>query len=124
MNLSFIDYLGYEDIIKHILNSYLKEFGERKFKTVFDKVLTSNKISGLISTLKFREVAPDANSFIYCINEIPYFIFASGQTQAFAAIIALQRWNDEVNSRQFLLSNEELKSCAVDILKELKSTFF
>ena len=65
MNLSFIDYLGYEDIIKHILNSYLKEFGERKFKTVFDKVLTSNKISGLISTLKFREVAPDANSFIY-----------------------------------------------------------
>jgi len=116
--------MEYSEIFDYIISSYIREFGERKFKTVLDKVMTSNKISGLISTAKYKEVPPGSKDFLYCLNEIPYFIFSRGQTQAVAALIALQRWNEEVNSQQFLLSEEGLKLRVVNILEESKVTFF
>lgn len=50
--------------------------------------------------------------------------FSRGQTQAVAALIALQIWNEEVNTQQFLLSEEGLRLRAENILEESKVTFF
>lgn len=116
--------MEYNKILEYVVTAYTKEFGERKFKTVLNKIITSNKISGLISTARYKGVVPGSMDFLYCLNEIPYFIFSRGQTQALAALIALERWNEEVNSEQFLLSEEELKLRAVNILEESKVTFF
>jgi ATP-dependent Lon protease len=124
MNLTLISLMCYDEILEYIIVAYTREFGERKFKTVLDKIMTSNKISGLISTLKNKGVPPGSKDFLYCLNEIPYFIFSRGQTQAVAALIALQRWNQEVNSKQYLLSEDGLRLRAVNILKETKITFF
>jgi hypothetical protein len=124
MNLIQLHNFGYGEILEHAITSYVREFGERKFKTVLDKIMTSNKISGLISTAKYRGVPPGSKDFLYCLNEIPYFIFSRGQTQAVAALIALQRWNEEVNSQQFILNDEGLRLRAVNILEESKATFF
>ena len=123
MNLSLIHTLDYEEILEYVISYYIREFGERKFKTILDKVMTSNKISGLISTAKYKAVPPGSKDFLYCLNEIPYFIFSSGQTQAVAALIALQRWNEEVNSQQFLLNLEGLQLRAINIIEESKWTF-
>lgn len=86
--------------------------------------MTSNKISGLIRTAKYKNIPPAPKDYIYCLNEIPYFIFSRGQTQAVGALIALQRWNDEVNSIQYLLGEDGLKKRAIAILEESKITFF
>ncbi len=117
-------HMEYSEILEYVISAYIREFGDSKFKTVLDKVMTSNKISGLISTVKYKEVAPGSKDFLYCLNEIPYFIFSRGQTQALAALIALQRWNEEVNSQQFLLNDEGLRLRAVNIIEESKVTFF
>lgn len=124
LNLSIIQTLDYENILDYYISGYIREFGERKFKTVFDKIMTSNKISGLISTARYRRVAPGSKDYLYCINEIPYFIFCKGQTQAAAALIALHRWNEEVNSSQYLLNAEGLRIRAVNIIEESKVTFY
>ena len=124
MNLQQLHSLDYDEILEYFVTAYIREFGERKFKTVLDKIMTSNKISGLISTAKYKGVAPGSKDFLYCLNEIPFFIFSRGQTQAVGALIALQRWNEEVNSQQFLLTDEGLKLRAVNILEESKVTFF
>ncbi len=124
MNLQQLYSLDYDEILEYFVTAYIREFGERKFKTVLDKIMTSNKISGLISTAKYKGVAPGSKDFLYCLNEIPFFIFSRGQTQAVGALIALQRWNEEVNSQQFLLTDEGLKLRAVNILEESKVTFF
>ncbi len=124
MNLTQLSLMNFNEILEYVTLAYIREFGERKFKTVLEKVMTSNKISGLISTAKYKGVSPGSKDFLYCLNEIPYFIFSRGQTQALAALIALQRWNEEVNSQQFLLSEESLRLRAVNILEESKVTFF
>ena len=124
MNLTQFILMDYSEILDYAITSYIREFGERKFKTVLNKVMTSNKISGLISTAKYKGVPPDSKDLLYCLNEIPYFIFSRGQTQAVAALIALQRWNEEVNSQQFLLSEDGLRLRAVNILEESKVTYF
>ena len=119
-----INSLDYEELVKFFISLYVKEFGERKFNTIYQKVMTSDKISGLISTSRFKSMPPGSNNFLYCLNEIPYFIFSRGQTQAVAGLIALERWNIEVNSDLFLVSDEGLRVRALGILEESKVTFF
>lgn len=124
MNLPLIYSYEYNEILDLFISSYIKEFGELKFRTILDKVMTSSKISGLISTARYHNIPPSANNILNCLNEIPYFIFSRGQTQAVAALITLERWNEEVNSHQYLLDYDGLKNRAIRILEESKSTFF
>ena len=123
MSIGSLNQMSYNDIFNYVVTSYIREFGERKFNTVFEKIMTSNKISGLISTAKFKGLPPGSKDFLYTLNEIPYFIFATGQTQAVAALIGLQRWHKEVNSFQDLLSEEDLKLRAINIIKECNHSF-
>lgn len=120
----FSESLDYEDILLHNFNSYSREFGERKFKNVVDKVTTSNKIKKLNTYLKFHNLVPSSTEIIACLNEIPYFIFSRGQTQALAGLIVLQMWNDEVNRHTNQFSNGELKAVAIMILEECKASSF
>ena len=124
MNLIQLQSMDYIEILEYFTDSYIKEFGERKFRTILEKIMTSDKISGLISTVKYKGIPPGSKDFLYCLNEIPYFIFSRGQTQAIAALLALERWNEEVNSQQYLLTDEGLKLRAINILKDSKATFF
>jgi len=124
MDLTKLNLMTYAEIVEYFLSTYVREFGERKFKTIVDKIMTSNKISGLISTAKYKGIPPGSNDILYSLNEIPYFIFSRGQTQALAGLIALQRWNEEVNSQYFLLSDEGISIRALDILQQSKITFF
>ena len=120
MNMKDISSLSYFEILEFVIFSYSREYGEIKFKKIFEKVMTSNKISGLISTVKYKGLPPGSKDFLYCLNEIPFFIFSSNKTQALAALIALQRWNEEVNSQEFLLSEDGLRLRALNILNESK----
>ena len=123
MDIKKIHTLDYDGIIGFMVSSYIQEFGERKFEKLLRKVMTSNKISGLISTARYKRIPPGSNDFLYCLNEVPYFIFASGQTQAIGALVALQRWNEEVNSEQCLLAEDGLRQRAIYIIEKSKSTF-
>src|SRR5690606_27886793 len=124
MNLTQLSLMSYDEILEYVISAYIREFGERKFKTVLDKIMTSNKISGLISTAKYKGVPPGSKDFLYCINEIPYFIFSRGQTQAVAPLFPFKRGNEEVKTKHLLLSEEGIRLRAVNILEESKVTFF
>jgi hypothetical protein len=119
-----LENLNYEELLEFYINSYIKEFGERKFQVIFEKIMTSNKISGLISKSRYKRIAPNFKDYIYSLNEIPYFIFARGQTQALAALIALERWNNEVNSEMRLKYDNDLRLIAITIINECKVTYF
>jgi hypothetical protein len=116
--------MEYDDLFDYFTTSYVREFGQRKFQKVLNKVLRSNKISGLISTARYNGVPPGSDDILYCLNEIPFFIFSRGQTQVLGAFITLQRWHEEVNSQQFLLNEAGLKVRALSIIEKSRSTFF
>ena len=65
MNLTQLSLMSYDEILEYVISAYIREFGERKFKTVLDKIMTSNKISGLISTAKYKGVPPYAETQLY-----------------------------------------------------------
>lgn len=99
---------------------YLRELGERKFKTVLDKVMTSNKISGLISTSRYQMWRPKPQTILACLHEIPYFMFARNDTLALAGILTLLRWNEEANQPPVMGSDGQLREMAISILTELR----
>jgi hypothetical protein len=124
MNTEYLQYLSYETILEQVFSSYIKEFGERKFNSILDKIKNSNKIQRLINLSIEKQSPPGSMDFLYLMNEIPFFIFSRGQTQAVGALVALMRWNQDVNSTHLLLTEEGLKIRAIKILEESKATFF
>jgi len=124
MNLTEIDSLGFDEIIDYAISSFKREFGERKFNTVHNKITTSKKVTALIEATKIRGVPPGAYDFLHCVNEMPYFIFSRGQTQAVGALLALQKWNLEVNILNHMLNEEELRLRAIKIIKGSEPTMF
>ena len=116
--------LSYEELIEDYFETFLIEFGKRKFEKIHRKVFTSNKISNLIFISNQRMIAPNINDFLYSINEIPFFIFSKSETLALGALLALERWNLECNKNLNLIDKDELKNTAVKILIDCKKLKF
>ena len=112
--------LPYKEILKIMAKYYALEFGTRKFHTIFDKIYTSNKINSLLNTSKVKNIALNHKDYLYCLNSIPYFMFCKGQTQAMACLLALERWDIEINSQLKFRDEEQLKAIALQIIYESK----
>lgn len=115
--------MSYEEILVFYFNRYKQESGEEKFNKIFERVQTSNKISGLLSKSRFHNVYFTSKTIMLCVLDIPYFTFSSSKTKALAALLALKRWNDEVKSSLLLLEDNDLKEYILEILNELKPSF-
>lgn len=108
--------LSYEELLDLAFNYYIREYGEVKLRKIYEKIMTSNKVSGFISKVKFMNVVPGSKDYLACLNEIPYFIFSKPATIAVGAFFFLQRWNSEVNTHGFLLDDDGLHQRAMGIL--------
>ena len=115
--------MEFTDIFNQVSNEYVRMFGELKYQTISDKIDNSNKITRLINESRLNQIAPNHLDFVHSINEITYFIFAKGETQAMGCLFALFRWVIEVNDSLKLVADWELEIIALNILKEMKSTF-
>ena len=108
--------MTYEELVDVTLNYYIREHGEVKLRKIYEKIMTSNKVSGFISKVKFMNIVPGSKDYLACLNEIPYFIFSKPATIAVGAFFFLQRWNSEVNTHGFLLDESGLHQRAMGIL--------
>lgn len=114
----------YTSLVLNVIDSYKREFGEKKYKDILTKVATSDKISGLISTLRYNNLVPSHKEIVYCINEIPFFIFSRNLTQAVGCLLTLQRWHEEVNEHSNQFTYGELRAVAIMLLEECKQFQF
>lgn len=110
----------YYERLNDYLNYFKKEFGERKYSKIENKIFNSNKVSKLIKISKERFVVPNQNDYLPMLHEIPYFIFANRDVIAAGAILALERWNLECNQELQLASNFELNIILQGIFNEIK----
>ena len=108
--------LSYEELLDLAFNYYIREYGEVKLRKIYEKIMTSNKVSGFISKVKFMNIVPGSKDYLACLNEIPYFLFSKPATIAVGAFFFLQRWNSEVNIHGFLLDDAGLHQRAMGIL--------
>lgn len=114
----------FTQICESYFAAYIRVNGERKFQTVVDKIMTSNKVSGLISTSRYKMIRPDSKTILACLHEIPYFMFARNETMALAGLLTLTRWNDEANLFSALADDNCLLEMAQFTVTEMRCTQF
>lgn len=124
MGSDIIYTLNYNALLEHAFSSFEKEFGERKLNKIKHNIITSNKVADFILKSRQKKYAPQNDYILQMLNEIPYFMFSRGQTLVAGALIALQKWNEEANENNILLSEEKLRERALYIITESKSMFF
>lgn len=69
-------------------------------------------------------VVPTEKDFLYCLNEIPYFIFSKADTLALGGLLSLERWNSLCNSKYFIATQDNLKDIAINIIRDCNKTKF
>ena len=106
----------HEELCQNFFANYIDEFGSEKLAAAHDKIRRSNKVSSLINRSEFLKAVPSAEHFINTVPAIPYFFFAKDRTLALGCILALLRWNDEVNSVYEVMNESELYGNVMKIL--------
>ncbi|MEI6823062.1 MAG: hypothetical protein WCL51_14110 [Bacteroidota bacterium] len=71
---------------------YKISFGVSKFEKVNSHISDSKKINKLIFIAEEKNIIPNSADYINALNEIPYFIFSKGDTQALGAILSFEKW--------------------------------
>jgi hypothetical protein len=115
--------MTYEDILEYSLSAYKREFGERKFQKVLNCLNNSSKVNKLISETQNKLLPVGHKDILHAINEIPFFIFSSGQTQIVGALMILEYWNKNVNILNNLVSGDFLKNVSINIIQSSKPSF-
>ncbi len=101
--------MTFDQIVEFTINDYSLQNGRDKLIAVYEKVMTNNKLSGLISTSRLRKVAPSSKEVLACIGSTSYFIFRSNWTHVCAAVLFFMRWDEEVNQALSILDDEQLR---------------
>ena len=102
--------------VEKFISFYIKSYGEEKFNAIKNKIDNSNKVKKFLGKSSSDKIILLRDDFVFTINEIPYFIFSHPKTSTMGAILALRKWNDEINSQLFLASDFQVLKVLNDII--------
>lgn len=110
----------FDFILEAVMDSYAKEFGERKFRKVIKKAITSRQVMQLIHAYIANDIPIDPLKVLELINQVPYFIFSRGQTQLLASTTIIRLWFEMTGENTNLASNKELTNMILFIIDKTK----
>lgn len=100
-----------------IVKDFKKEFGERKYNQIYDKVITSSSYKKNMPILVAQNRrCPNASQLLVIIQNIPFFTFSSKRNTAIGGTILLYQWN--------LIRNVNNASCTDEELIEVLDEFY
>ena len=94
--------------IELLKKAFIREYGERKFEKIDEKIHTSNKIKKILNLSQVKQVAPSKSDFIYATNEIPYFMFTGKDNLVLGAVLFFELWHNMYNKDYQLLGESDL----------------
>lgn len=104
---------------KHFIDRfYCLTHGRNDVEKILKTIVSSSKIDGIIEASSRRGVVPTHTDYLSTICSMLKFMFSSNDTQILAAISAALRWDIEVNSKQQLISQEELKQEMIKVFRK------
>lgn len=101
---------------------FKREYGEAKYKEIFNKIHSSTKVTNLINLSRQKRLVPNQKDYLNCLNTIFYFIFSKAETLAMGCLIALEKWNQECNNELHLADEYVLNHIAEGIIRECSQT--
>jgi hypothetical protein len=124
LTVPMIEQLTFHQICDRYVEAYTRSFGETKFKTIADKIWTSNKVSGFISKSRYEQWRPNPQTILDVLHTIPYFLLCRNETIALGGLLFIVRWNSEANESAQMTTEEQLKMMALFILEDQRCTHF
>jgi hypothetical protein len=109
---------AYNKLINEYFDQFIREFGEKKMRSITLKIKSSNKIKNFLLQLSIR--APFKEDIIYPVMSIPYFMIAKKTTAIMGCLLALQLWNESYNKNEELLKDYEIHELALSIIFHLR----
>lgn len=106
-----------ETIYQSFSDYYKSKYGNDKFEKVKSKVMFSNKLSELNGMSIQRLGVPTARDFLSAIKSMTYFMFASKDTTILACLLAIKRWDEQVNSVYHLATDYALENNVKGVFK-------
>ena len=104
-----------EEVVDKIVQNYLQNNGALKFNKLVKKVLTNDKLCGLLSRSRYQCSPIPAKTLLSCMNSSLDFMFISTNAQMCAATLFYARWNEEVNKELEICSERwivnEIRAC-------------
>jgi len=98
---------------------YIRKNGTDKYDTLFIKISSSAKFSRLFGESIRMQIVPTVKDYIYTTAQIPYFLFAKGETRALGVIIAIRFWDERVNKAYNLATSQELDRKMQSVFNQL-----
>jgi len=89
-------------------NYYIAKNGSNKFEKIFDEVTNSTQLKQLYQLSVSNRIAPTSADFLVAIVSIKYFIIAKNSTRVMGGLIGLFYWNETINRKMNLATEEEM----------------
>lgn len=112
----------YKEILNNYISDYVREFGQRKFKKICDKITQSSKLSGFNNVTIQKGHAPNHMDIYYVVNGVPYFMICKAETLCIGCLLALDRWNLEANENYIYMDEFQLSVVAQKVIKQALKT--
>jgi hypothetical protein len=105
----------YYEIIERFSMIYRERFGMHKYEEIVNRIQTSKTFSKLNEDSRLKRTWLNDVSITGQMLLIPYFLFKGGYTQFLACLLALERWNQEVNAHTQVQDERELADISISI---------
>ena len=100
--------MNYNDAFKIYYNEFLREYGERKIRSIQKTIENSKHTRSLLNQCYTKKVAPNATVLRQCMLSNIKLSFASKPIGIFAMALLLKKFDDEVNVNECIKSEVEI----------------
>jgi hypothetical protein len=114
--------LPLDEVINTYFEVYMKALGDKKFKEVFTKVQTSEKILNLIGRLRREKLSLGDKGLISYLNSVPYFLISKAETVAAGSLITVVLYLEYSKNDTFQLPIDDLHKSIRKTIIQLEAT--
>ena len=104
------------EMIDKFEKEFIADYGTVKYNKVKSRIDNSTKILTLFEQSRGHGHLPPANTWLNYVYTVGYFLTSNVSTKALAGVLALKRWNSEVNIEERIASSEDVNMLARDII--------
>ncbi len=98
----------FNKISTETIQEFVKEYGEKKYRQIYDTLLTSSSFKKNLPLLMTGDRPPNSSELIVVVQNIRSFAFSSKRNTAIAATILLIKWNELCNSNNEICDDSKL----------------
>lgn len=112
----------YNSIREEFIKIFIIQCGNLKYEDIRKRIGSSNNFNKMIKNSRLNKTLVNDKSILGALLTIPHFMFKGGYTQFLGSLLALEKWNQEVNKFTRVQSEEDLKFVSIEMFLYIDRT--